>query len=309
MDLSVIIVTYNSERDIVACLESVYAQDVAFPFEVIVVDNRSSDGTVRVVRERFPKAVLVEAEENLGFARANNLGLGASRGTFCLLLNPDTIAEPGALAALVLRMRADAKTGIVGCGLVDGQGAPERSHRRFPSLAYSAYVLYPFHAIWPRERAFRRLLQTDACPHAPAHVDWVTGACMLLRREMLDQIGLLDEGYFIYFEDTDLCRRASQANWKVVFDPGPRVVHLKGRSSGTQAGDFAVSQSLRSFFRYVRVHHGPTALVVSRGLALVVWAAHGVAALAGKFRPGRPPRHGVVRRHLRLLRVILWAKG
>ena len=328
MDLSVVIVTYSSERDIAACLESVYAHAPSFRFEVIVVDNASPDDTARIVRERFPQVRLIEADGNVGFARGNNLGLRARKGEFALLLNPDTLVEGNALEEMVRFMRTEERVGVVGCRLVDGNGNPERSYRRFPSVAYATFVLYPFNALYPRGRAFRgflacsprscpvtRLLRKkkkspaalarigDARSGDPAGVDWVTGACMMLRGEMLRQIGGLDEGYFMYFEDTDLCWRARRADWLVAFLPSARVVHLKGRSAEYRADDFAIVQSLRSFFRFVAVNRGPAALLASRLIAVAAWLAHLCVSLVGARR------RGAFRRHMRLLRVILVGNG
>lgn len=241
MDLSVIIVTHDSRAFIDACLASVGATlrefdgAAAESSEVCVVDNRSSDGTADAVRSAHPWARLVESGTNGGFAHGVNLGLAYTSGAFVLWLNPDARFLAGAgsgLREVLAWMAEHPRAGIVGGRMLDPGGGVQRSARTFPS--YGAVLGARYSALtrfWPGNPFSRRFLRADLTYDCVATVDWVSGACLLHRRAVSDELRGLDEGFFMYFEDVDFCYRARQAGWTTHFHPGFSVDHHIGGSS------------------------------------------------------------------------------
>jgi N-acetylglucosaminyl-diphospho-decaprenol L-rhamnosyltransferase len=227
--LSIVIVTHNSRGEIGACLASVLGRAVPFETDVIVVDNASTDDTVAFVRGSFPSVRVVDLPDNAGFARANNAGAAQARGAFLLLLNPDTVMDDGAIERLVSALAAHPDAAIAGPRLVDGAGVPELSFG--PPLSpwgelkqkalLSLYNRRMGAAVRYVERATRR-----AGPRA-----WVSGACLLIRRADWDAVGGLDERFFMYTEDVDLCASVRARGRLVWFVPDAEVQHLRGRSA------------------------------------------------------------------------------
>lgn len=220
--VSIIIVSYNAYADLARCLESLHADPPGASREIIVVDNASTDGSASVA-QRWPDVRVIVSDSNLGFARANNTGIRASAGECVLLLNSDTIVPPGAIDRLLdlLRQRPDAA--IIGPRLVDGQGRAELSFGR---------TLGPFNELRQKLRRRRPAIVESLTrrPHAP---DWVSGACLLVRRADADAVGLLDERYFMYCEDVDFCVAMRARGRAVLFTPEVEVVHLRGRSAAS----------------------------------------------------------------------------
>jgi GT2 family glycosyltransferase len=229
VDLAIIIVSYNAGPDLERCLQSLHDPAPATTHRIVVVDNGSSDGSVAAARERWPAVVVVENGENLGFARATNVGIKNSESELVLLLNPDTIAPPGALDALVADLRAHPEAAVCGPRLVDGDGRPEISFGQMISPLHEARqkligCLYGWRI--PPIAGFidRRVRRA----HYP---DWVSGACLLARRVDLEEAGLLDERFFLYTEDVDLCASVRARGRLVRFTPSAEVIHLRGRSA------------------------------------------------------------------------------
>ncbi len=226
--LAIIIVTYNSRGEVDACLAALAAGPWSITHEVVVVDNASPDGSADHVRRRWPGVRVIETGENRGFAAANNVGLRGTASDLALLLNPDTIVAPGAIDALVAALDAHPDAAIVGPRIVDGQGRAELSFGRMPS---------PFADL--RQKTLVRLNDrgaawvvrwVDRATRRRRLVDWVSGACLLIRRTDLEAAGLLDERYFMYLEDVDLCTTVRARGRQVLFEPGAEIVHLRGRS-------------------------------------------------------------------------------
>jgi GT2 family glycosyltransferase len=285
-ELSVVIVTHNVLGPLRDCLDAVLASETPFAFEVCVVDT-GTDGSAGMVRRDFRQVVVVEAPENPGYAAANNLGLRRARGRYCLLLNPDTVVPPDALARTVARLAAAPGTGILGAKLVRASGALDLACRRsFPTPRNAAFHFLRLPRLFPGSRLFGEYNLTFRDPDEEYDVDAVAGAFMLIRREVLDQVGLLDETYWMYGEDLDLCWRASQAGWRTRYFPAVRVLHLKGESSKRR--------SLRctyEFFRAMRLfyakHYAATAPPALNALVNAGILAAGAAALAADR--ARPP--------------------
>lgn len=285
-DLSVIVVTYKHRDLLAACLESVYATADGLALEVVVVDNASGDGTETLVPARFPEARLLVNSENVGFARATNQGMAQASGEYVLWLNPDTVVQPGALGELIDFLREHPDAGAVGPKMVGPDGALQYSCRAFPSLATGFFTRYSLmRRLWPENPLSRRYLLSDWDHATVRAVDWVSGACLMTSRVVLDRVGGLDEGFFLFNEDVDWCRRLALAGPKVYYNPRAVVVHRIGASRGRVAPRIIIERH-RGMFRYYRKHMrtGPW-LDLPIAAALTVRA--GVELLTRSLWPGR----------------------
>ncbi len=253
--LSVVIVSWNTAALLRGCLTSLLTSPTGGSIEVIVVDNDSSDGSANLVQRDFPGVQLVRNRSNTGFASANNQGIVASRGLYVLLLNSDALLPPGAATSLVEFMEQYPGVGASGPRLVRPDGRPQEfSFGGDPTLGYLL------------RRALSSLLWRrplhDWNTDQVQEVDWVSGACLLARREAIDQVGLLDENYFMYFEDNDWCLRMRGGGWKVYYNPRVSVTHVGGQSLiQNPAAQRAYYRSLDYFYAK---HYGPLARVLLR---------------------------------------------
>jgi GT2 family glycosyltransferase len=245
--LSIVIVSFNARAHLVACLESLGAAPPARSHEIVVVDNASADGSVAAARE-FQSVRVIETGRNAGFAAANNAGIRASSGELVLLLNSDTIVPAGAIDRLVDRLLADTTVGIAGPRIVDGQGRAEISFGRMISPLTEARQkiigrLYDAHA-----RSVVRRVERES--RREQFVDWVSGACLLVRRSAAESAGLLDERFFLYTEDVDFCHSVRALGYRVLFTPSAEIVHLRGRSraAAPQAANAAYRRSQLAFY-------------------------------------------------------------
>jgi N-acetylglucosaminyl-diphospho-decaprenol L-rhamnosyltransferase len=249
--LTVVVVTYNSAAEIGACLEAMSAAAPATAHEIVVVDNASADGTAALVRSRWPQVRVIEAGGNLGFARANNLGIRATSAELVLLLNPDTVPMAGAIDRLVAVLDAQPDVGVAGPRLVDGAGRAELSFGAMigPLAELRQKLLTRGHALgWPVAARVERASRQASFP------DWVSGACLLIRRADLERAGLLDERYFLYTEDVDLCAAVRAQGRRVRFSPEAEVVHARGASRASSRGP-AEHAYRRSQLAFYRKHH------------------------------------------------------
>jgi GT2 family glycosyltransferase len=265
--LSVVIVSYNTRDLLRACLRSVFDSLRGLSVEVWVVDNASTDGSAAMVAAEFPAVHLEARDNNLGFARGNNLALRQASGRYLLLLNPDTVVPPGALDALIAVMEAHPEASVCSPLLLNADGSPQWCWARFPGwkselsgrldLSQSPYPLADF-----ADPAKRVTMQ-------PFTVNWVGGACFLVRRSAMETVGLLDEGYFMYSEETDWCARFTAAGGKVLLVPTVTITHLGGQSS--RAVPVATRRRMyQSSVRFYRKRYGvlgsllPVALATAR---------------------------------------------
>jgi N-acetylglucosaminyl-diphospho-decaprenol L-rhamnosyltransferase len=250
--LSIIIVTYNSRADIDACLTSLTATPPLVDHEILVIDNASTDGTATLVRERWPAVRAIDAGANAGFAAANNLGMRQTSSELILLLNPDTLAAPAAIDRLVATLDARADVAVVGPRLVDGRGRAELS---FGSMVSPAAELRQKVLVVGNDRQHRVISgYVDRATRREQDVDWVSGACLMVRRADAEAAGLMDERYFMYLEDVDFCASIRARGRKVLFDPSAEVVHLRGRSAAT-AARATESAYRRSQIAFYEKHH------------------------------------------------------
>jgi N-acetylglucosaminyl-diphospho-decaprenol L-rhamnosyltransferase len=226
--VSVVLVTYESAEDLAACLATLPAAAGPHELEVVVVDNASRDGSAEIARRLGVK--LLENPANLGLSRAIDLGAAATDAPWLLLVNPDTRLAPGALARLLATAAADPTIGCVGPHLRNSDGSEYPTGRRFPSILVGA-LHAALGTVWPGNPATRHYHMADLDRSRPVPVEWVSGACMLLRREAYEAAGRFDAGYFMYFEEMDFCLRLARAGWRVVYDPGAEVTHILGGST------------------------------------------------------------------------------
>ncbi|HEX5173849.1 MAG TPA: glycosyltransferase family 2 protein [Gaiellaceae bacterium] len=281
--LDVVIVSYRCGPLLRRCLQSVREHAPARGVRVTVVDNASGDGTADVVRREFPEVKLIALDENVGFSAANNLVLRDSGAEYVLVLNPDTKLSAGTLETLLRLMDADSRIGIAGCRLVQEDGTFDHAARR--SFPTPASALGHFLRLGRSDRAPAPLAAYRAPEVSEGPVDAVNGAFMLMRRAMLDEIGLFDEGYWMYMEDLDLCYRAAQAGWTTWYEPSVEAVHIKAGTSGHHRRlrlNYAFHYGM---YRYYRAHLAPERgplfnAFVYLGIALKFLASATASALA-----------------------------
>jgi len=239
LDLGIVIVNYNTRDLLRACLQTVYASKGTLSCAVCVVDNGSTDGSAEMVAAEFPQVRLITNSDNRGYPAANNQGLRAfgypsedSRSRFALLLNPDTELPPDGLSRMLAFMEEHPDAGVAGPRLILRDGSLDLACRRsFPSPAISFYRLSGLSRLFPRSRLFGRYNLTYLDPGEMTEVDAVVGAFMLVRREAIVDVGLLDENFFMYGEDLDWCYRIKAAGWKVYYNPAVTVLHVKRAAS------------------------------------------------------------------------------
>jgi N-acetylglucosaminyl-diphospho-decaprenol L-rhamnosyltransferase len=301
LDLSIIIVSWNTRDALRDCLASLPRAVEDLASEVLVVDNASRDGTPEMVRGEFPACRLLESGGNLGFARANNLALAEARGRLLLLLNPDTVCPRGSLAGLVACLDGLPPTvAAAGPTLVDDRGRPVASYGDFPALRMHWFGLLDPRGCWlPRNlRAGLGRVPEPGRPGGP--VDYLKGACLLLRRSALEQVGPLDERYFLYFEETDWCWRARRAGLRVFHCADVQVVHLEG-GAAELASAFCLAQFQHSYRLFVAAHYGRRRVLAFRAAQLCEYSWKGI--LRGLL-PGRQNR-AWARKHFAVARLQL----
>ncbi len=270
VNLSIIIVNFNTGAYLLRCLESVFRVGKDDIWEIWVVDNGSTDGSAAEVRERFSKVRFIGNNRNLGFAKANNQALGAATGKYLLLLNPDTTVQEEAIENLVGFMDSHPEAGVAGGQLLNRDGTRQNSIANFPSLATELLNKSLLRKFFPKkfpgkERTYREAVEVDS----------VIGACMMVRREAMEQTGLLDEGYFLFLEETDWCYRMRRSGWKVYYVPQAEIIHFQGGSAKKEKKR-AKLEYYRSRYRFFKKNRGRiqwflllTGLMIKLGFELV----------------------------------------
>jgi GT2 family glycosyltransferase len=239
--LSIVIVSFNARADLQNCLLSIKKAPPSVPYDIVVVDNASADGSVEAAR-RIPGVDVVEMPRNAGFAAANNAGIRHTRGDLLLLLNSDTLLPAGALDALIARLQAHPDAAIAGPRLLDGDGQPE--------LSFGA-MISPLNELRQKRRTPAWIARETA---REQFVDWVSGACLLVYRADAERAGLLDERFFLYTEDVDFCHAVRQLGRKVLFTPAAAITHLRGRSRASQPAA-STRAYRRSQIAFYEKHH------------------------------------------------------
>lgn len=290
VDLSIVIVNWNVCDLLRSCLLSIVAgarpkaqrtapvrSDLPWTLdlgpwtgEIIVVDNGSTDASVAMLREEFPFIHLIGNEENVGFIRGSNQGIRVSRGRYVLLLNPDTEVMGDALPTMMDYMEGHPQVGALGPQLRYPDGSVQSSRRRFPTLTTAFLESTILQQWFPHNRVLDHYYVNDQPDDALQEVDWVVGACILLRREAIEQVGLLDESAFMYSDELDWCRRAKSAGWRVVYLPTAQVIHHEGKSSEQAVAAHHIHFQ-RAKIHYFRKHHGQWAGAILRTFLLMTY--------------------------------------
>ena len=251
--LSICIVTLKTRDYLRKCLESIFANPYYGPMEIIVIDNHSQDGTIELLHENFPSVILIENDHNAGYTFPNNQGLRRAKGDYLMLLNPDTLVLPGSLDGLVKFMDINSEIGICGPKVLNPDGSLQQPCRRGEPrpLAVISYFL-GLSRLFPKSKVFGGYL-LNYLPEDETHrVDGVAGSCLLIRREVINQIGFLDERFFAYQEDADYCFRARQAGWQIYYYPKVSIIHFGGMG-GTRAEPYrSILAWHKSYYLYYR---------------------------------------------------------
>lgn len=264
--LSIIIVNWNVKHLLSACIKSIYQYYSTDNFEIIVIDNHSSDGSIKYISDRYSKIKLFENKKNLGFARANNQGICQSDSRYLLLLNSDTLWIDDSLHRMIEFMEKNPKVGAIGPRLLnsDRQSIQYWCARRLPHPIDSFLEFSKLNLLFPDSNLSRRHLISDWDHKSDRKVECLSGACMLIRRETIQEVGLLDEGYPLYFEDTDLCHRIGSRQWELYYYAKAQLVHF-GQQSSMQNHGPATIKSVKGIYRYYHKFYGLRA-------SLLAWA-------------------------------------
>ena len=250
IDVDIIIVSWNTKPYLLRCLESIFQKRERVPWEVVVVENGSQDGSGNAVKEMFPSVRLIENDRNLGFSKAANQGLIKSSGRYALLINPDTEVKEGVIGQLVSFMDGHPKAGVAGVQLLHSDGSKQNSIANFPTLATELLNKDLLRWVFPERFPGKSKNYLE-----PIEVDSVIGACMIVRREAMEQVGILDEDYFLFLEETDWCYRMKKAGWKVYHLPEAEIYHFQGKSAEAEKKRARV-EYYRSRYLFFKKHRG-----------------------------------------------------
>lgn len=286
IDLSVVIVNYKTRQLLDDCLASVFRSDLSsgtaeatgapphpqasrdFRFEVIVVDNCSGDGSIEMVHSRYPQVRLLEMGQNVGFARACNEGIKVSSGRYIMLLNSDTVVHPYALRSLIMFLDVHHEWAAVGPLLRNRDGTVQASCFAFPSVRDVVFESLWLMQLFPHSAFFNHLGLGGFDHTTTREVDWVSGACLTVRRSVIERVGLLDEEYFMYGEELDWCYRMKHNGLRIVFFPGAEVIHY-GRSSSSSMRSRTGRVAMTGRLRYFRKYHGVAAVTAVRFMTII----------------------------------------
>jgi len=311
LDLSIIIVNWNSFEFVRKCVASVYTNVKKLRFEVIVVDNASFDRCEEMLNNEFPGVKFTQSNANIGFAGANNLAFKGSRGRNILFLNPDTEIVGPAIQEMVALLENNPRAGIVGCKLLNSDYSIQTSCiQPFPSILNQVFdnewlaTMFPKAAIWGR-----RPLQENSS--RPSVVEVVSGACLVIKREAFENIGLFTPDYFMYAEDCDLCYKAKQAGWQVYYLSDATVIHHGGRSSElTPENNFGSIMMKQSLLKFMRLRRGTAYAAVYRATMVVVSLCRLLLLVVlMAFAKGNRQRQTISRAFKKWGQVFGWATG
>ncbi len=253
MELTVLIVSYNAKIHLRNCLQSLYEGTSHRPLEVIVVDNASTDGSLSMVSRDFPEVVAIGSPDNLGFAGGNNLGMREAKGDSLLLLNNDAFVKPGAVDSMLRIMKERPDVGVLGPLLRNEDGSVQISYGDMINFRAEAYQKLLSRLYEGGNRFFRSYIEKRSKKEASP--DWVSGACMMLRAELLQKVGHFDDRFFMYSEEVDYCQRVRRAGYRVLYTPEAEVVHLRGKSTEANR-EKATFEYRRSQLYFYKKHYG-----------------------------------------------------
>ncbi len=237
MQLSIVILNYNSKDFLLPCIQGIVKHTQSLDFEIIIVDNKSSDTSVAYIKEkilpRFKQVRLIEAPHNKGYAYGNNLGIQEARGEYVLIMNPDIVIWENALTRMVAYMDAHPRVGIAGPRLLSPDGSLQYFCYRFPSPEVFLYRRTPLARFSFAQKVIQKYLMMDWDHKDTRAVDWIQGSCMIVRKQAIEEVGLMDERYFLFLEDTDWCRRFWKKGWEIHYIADIEIIHYHSRASAT----------------------------------------------------------------------------
>ena len=271
MDVSIIIVNWNTKKLLRDCLTSVYEQTMNIDYEVIVVDNGSTDGSIEMVKQDLPQVKLIQNKENRGFAAANNQAIAAARGRYILLLNSDTIVLDKAIEKTLAFADAHTEAGAIGCRVLNPDGTVQTTCFMFPSLLNMLLSSTYLYKLFPKNRFFGREQMTWWDRNDVREVDVVTGCFILIRHEAIEQIGTMDESFFMYGEETDWCYRLKKNGWKIMFTPVGQIIHFGGQSTAKTPVAMMIQLRL-SILRFIKKHYCWPSHIIARFLIAIFFA-------------------------------------
>ncbi len=292
MDISVVIVSWNSQAIVAQCLEALTRHRSKYSFEIILVDNASSDGTPDMAASRFPQVRLIRNSENLGFAKANNIGIRQAKGRYVCLMNSDIVIRDACFDRMIEYLEQHADIGILGPKLLNPDLTLQDSCQSFPTLWNNLCEALSLNRLFPRSRFFSERHWIFFAHDRICDVPVLPAAFWLVRREAFEQEGLFDEQFFIYCEDMDLCKRFWNRGWKVIFSPEAEAVHHHGGSSSNLPARFHLEQQ-RTALQYWRKHHGRLGVF---GISVVKVLHHLIRLiprLAALLRPGKDKKAAI----------------
>lgn len=302
--LSVVIVSWNTKKLVCQCLESLEASRAHFPMEIILVDNASSDGTAEVVRGRFPHVRLVQNETNLGFAKANNIGIALSSAKYVCLVNSDVVVPQGCLGKMLDYMDQHPDIGMLGPKMILPDGTVGRSCGRFPTVWNWFCAALALSSVFKGSKLFGDFMTTEMKYDKTVDVEVLTGWFWLVRREAIDQVGVLDDRFFIYGEDIDWPKRFHIGGWRVVFYSEAEAIHYCAASSARAPARFYVEMH-RANLQYFRKHYSTPSVI---GFWLAVWL-HQILRIAGYglLYPFKHPNRAAIAHKIgRSASCLLW---
>jgi GT2 family glycosyltransferase len=254
-NLSICIVSYQVRDLLRDCLHSIYESADSLSFEIIVVDNHSDDGTRDMLTSEFPDVRLLVNDQNIGYTRPNNQAMRISQGRYILLINPDTLVGPGMISELAGFFDAHPEVGIVGPKVLNRDGTLQKQCRRSEARPWDSFCYFSgLSSLFPHDKRFAGYLMTYLDEDLTHEAEAVSGSCMMIRRQVIDQIGYQDEVFFAYQEDTDYCRRARLAGWKVIYNPKAQIIHFGGEGGSRIHLFRSIIEWHRSYYLYYRKH-------------------------------------------------------
>jgi GT2 family glycosyltransferase len=255
VDLSICIVGIDAFDYLKKCLASIYASQINAKFEIIYIDNNSTENGLEEIEENYPEVIILRNRENFGFARANNQGIRIARGKYILLLNPDTVVEEDSIQKMIDYLCDHPATAIVGPKVLNSDGSFQPHCKRGEARPWEVFCYFSrLSRLFPRSAFFSGYLQGHLDENLTHDVPSISGCCMLIRKEAIDQIGLLDETFFAYQEDTDYCVRARKSGWKVTYYPKAHILHYGGKGGANAQPYKTIYEWHRSYFIYYRKH-------------------------------------------------------
>lgn len=289
LDLSIIIVNYNTCQLTQDTIKSIYNSETHHAYEVILIDNHSSDNSVTTIRAAYPNITLIENQANTGFSKANNQGIRIAQGRYILLLNSDTLLEPDTLQTMIQFMDEHPQAGASGCKLVLADGTLDKACKRgFPTPSAAFYYITGLSRVFPDNPRFNQYQLGHLSDNEHHQVDSLVGAFMLVRRVTIDQVGMLDEDYYMYGEDVDWCYRMKEAGWEIHYYPKTKITHLKGASSRRKPMkiiyEFYRAMYLFHHKHYRKHYNGIVNVIIYTGITLSFIAAILKNKLFGRMR-------------------------